>query len=273
MNIIKSFSRRSLAWIVFFMLVLSALLNTGGYWGWWALTRVLPLNVLQKAAEQTPELKNGLHQLEPWAEFFKLYFIPISTGVLVFIGLILWLFLRRALVRQMRQNGLIEDKRSAKKPKKKEKPAKKAESAPDKTQEKPQTDKKAQRDLNQRYYLHLLSVLQREGRLVDFFEEDLNIYEDAQIGAAVRSIQDNCRKTVNKALSPQPMLEKKEGDTVTVPADFDPAAIKLTGNVTGEPPFTGILRHRGWRAAKLELPTLSVSQDPRIIAPAEVEIQ
>ena len=98
------------------------------------------------------------------------------------------------------------------------------------------------------------------------------MYDDAQIGAAVRSIQDNCKKTVNKSLSPQPVLEKMEGDTVTIPADFDPATIKLTGNVSGDPPFTGVLRHRGWRAAKLELPTLSSSQDPRIIAPAEVEI-
>ncbi|HMA86095.1 MAG TPA: DUF2760 domain-containing protein [Desulfosalsimonadaceae bacterium] len=269
MNIIKSFSRRSLAWILFFMLVLSALLNGALYWGWCVLTRVIPLNVLDKAAAQTPELQAGLNRLQPWTEFFKLYFIPISTAVLVIIGLILWLFLRGSLARQMRKNGLIEDKKSA--PKKSKK--KKVEGMPAKTEEKPQADKKAQRDLNQRYYLHLLSVLQREGRLVDFLEEDLNLYEDAQIGAAVRSIQDNCQKTVNKSLSPQPVLEKNEGDTVTVPADFDPASIKLTGHVGGEPPFTGVLRHRGWRAAKLELPTLSVSQDPRIIAPAEVEIQ
>ncbi|MDZ7830525.1 MAG: DUF2760 domain-containing protein [Desulfobacterales bacterium] len=276
MNIVKSFSRRSLAWIIFFMLILSALLNTAGYWGICLLTRFIPLRLLQQAAKETPALQAGLNRLQPWMDFFNPYFIPISTGVLVFMGLILWLFLRGSLIRQMRKNGLIEAKKSAKKPKKREKPAKKAkraESPPVKTEEKPRADKKAQHDLNQRYYLHLLSVLQREGRLVDFFEEDLNLYEDAQIGAAVRSIQDNCKKTINKSLAPQPVLEKNEGDTVTVPADFDSAAIKLTGNVSGEPPFKGILRHRGWRAAKLELPTLSVTQDPRIIAPAEVEIQ
>lgn len=276
MNIVKSFSRRSMAWIIFFMLILSALLNAAGYWGICLLTRFIPLPVLQQAAEETPALQAGLNRLQPWMDFFNLYFIPISTGIFLFIGLILWLFLRGSLIRQMRKNGLIEDKKSAKKLKKREKPAKKAkraESPPVKTEEKPQADKKAQHDLNQRYYLHLLSVLQREGRLVDFFEEDLNLYEDAQIGAAVRSIQDNCKKNINKSLSPQPVLEKNEGDTVTVPADFDSAAIKLTGNVSGEPPFKGILRHRGWRAAKLELPTLSVTQDPRIIAPAEVEIQ
>lgn len=271
MNVIKSFSRRSLAWIIFFMLVLSVLFNMAGYWGWCMISRIIPPEVLQEAAERCPDFKAGLNQLQPWATLLKIYFIPIITGLFLVIGLILWVFLRGSLVRQMRKNGLIEDKKTAKKDRKKEKPAKKA-ATPQKTEEKPQADKKTQIHLNQRYYLHLLSVLQREGRLVDFFEEDLNLYDDAQIGAAVRSIQDNCKKSVNKSLSPQPVLEKNEGDTVTVPPDFDPAAIKLTGNVSGDPPFTGVLRHRGWRAAKLELPTLSTSQDPRIIAPAEIEI-
>lgn len=272
MNIKKSLSRRSLAWIIFFMLVLSALINLAAYWGWSTITRIIPAAVVQEAATCSPDFQAGMNQLQPWWDFLKVYFIPITTGVLLIFGLILWGFLRGSLVRQMRKHGFIEDKKSEKKSRKKEKPAGKAKGAAQKTEEKPQVDKKAQLHLNQRYYLHLLSVLQREGRLVDFFEEDLNLYDDAQIGAAVRSIQDNCKKSVNKSLSPQPVLEKNEGDTVTVPADFDPTAIKLTGNVSGDPPFTGVLRHRGWRAAKLELPTLSTSQDPRIIAPAEIEI-
>ena len=68
------------------------------------------------------------------------------------------------------------------------------------------------------------------------------------------------------------MIDQNEGDSITVPADFDPNAIKLTGNVTGEPPFHGLLRHKGWRASRLELPTLSTVNDPSILAPAEVEI-
>lgn len=274
MNIIKSFSRRSLAWVVFFMLLFSALLNVTGYWGWHMIARMIPPEALQEAVNRSPDFKAGLHQLQLLGDFLKLYFIPISSGVFLVLGLILWVFLRASLIRQMRKNGLIEDKKPAKEARKKEKPAKETKAGPPKFEGKPQAqvDKKAQLHLNQRYYLHLLSVLQREGRLVDFFEEDLNLYDDAQIGAAVRSIQDNCKKSVNKSFSPQPVLEKNEGDTVTVPADFDPATIKLTGNVSGDPPFTGILRHKGWRAAKLELPTLSTSQDPRIIAPAEIEI-
>jgi len=68
------------------------------------------------------------------------------------------------------------------------------------------------------------------------------------------------------------VIEQNEGDSVTVPSGFDPNAITLTGNVTGEPPFKGTLRHKGWRAARLELPTLSAVKDQSILAPAEVEI-
>ena len=272
MNIIKSFSRRSLAWIVFFMLLFSALLNMAAYWGLEFISGIISMQVLREAATRSPDLKTGLDQLQPWGAGLKLYFLPVTTGMFLFLGLVLWIFLRGSLVRQMRKNGLIGDQKPKKKPRKKEKSAKKSEASTQQSEERPPVDKKAQLQLNQRYYLHLLSVLQREGRLVDFFQEDLNLYDDAQIGAAVRSIQDNCKKTVNKSLSPQPVLEKMEGDTVTVPADFDPSTIKLTGNVSGDPPFTGVLRHKGWRAAKLEMPTLSSSQDSRIIAPAEVEI-
>jgi len=79
----------------------------------------------------------------------------------------------------------------------------------------------------------------------------------------VRSIHENCKKSLMKNLSPQPVMEETEGDAVSVPPDFDPAAIKLTGNVTGEPPFKGILRHRGWRAASLELPEITGTGDPK----------
>ena len=107
---------------------------------------------------------------------------------------------------------------------------------------------------------------------MDFFSEDLNLYEDAQIGGAVRAIHENCKKAVNKSLSLEAVIDRKEGEEIQVEPGFDPDAVKLTGNVTGEPPFKGILRHKGWRTRKLELPDLSGGQDVRIICPAEVEI-
>ena len=128
------------------------------------------------------------------------------------------------------------------------------------------------RSRDQRLFLHLISVLQREGRLIDFFAEDLSHFEDAQIGAAVREIHATCREAVEKTLSLKPVINNLEGETVSVEPGFDPGAVKLVGNVSGDPPFSGVLRHRGWQAGKMEVPSLSSSQDPSIIAPAEVEI-
>jgi len=126
---------------------------------------------------------------------------------------------------------------------------------------------------DQRRSLHLLCLLQREGRLVDFLKEDLKDYEDAQIGAAVRNIQENCQKSLNEYLSLKAVVDQEEGETVTIQPGFDASAIKLTGKVTGKPPFKGILQHRGWRVTNFALPQLSGAQNPNIVAPAEVEIE
>lgn len=107
---------------------------------------------------------------------------------------------------------------------------------------------------------------------MDFLQEDLDRYEDAQIGAAVRSIQENCKQTVRRYLSPEPVMRQEEGETVEIEAGFDRQAIKLTGNVGDQPPFTGILRHRGWQLRSVALPKLSETENPDLIAPAEVEI-
>jgi hypothetical protein len=119
--------------------------------------------------------------------------------------------------------------------------------------------------------LRLLAALQEEGRLVDFFTEDIAPYSDEQIAAATRGIHASCRKTLAGAVTVEPIMSGDEGATVTVPAGFDPASIRLVGNVGGTPPFTGVLRHSGWRATKVHVPPRG-GQDPNVIAPAEVEI-
>jgi len=119
--------------------------------------------------------------------------------------------------------------------------------------------------------LRLLATLQEEGRLVDFFTEDITPYSDEQIGAATRGIHESCRKALRLAVTVEPVMLGEEGATVTVPAGFDPAAIRLVGAVSGTPPFTGVLRHAGWRATSVNLPKRS-GHDPEVIAPAEVEI-
>jgi hypothetical protein len=118
--------------------------------------------------------------------------------------------------------------------------------------------------------LRLLGLLQQDARLVDFIEEDIDGYSDEQVGAAVRSIHFGCRKVLNEHVLLQRIFAAEDGSETVIDKGFDPAAVRLTGNVTGEPPFRGTLQHGGWRATKVSLPETTV--DPSIIAPAEVEI-
>jgi uncharacterized protein DUF2760 len=120
--------------------------------------------------------------------------------------------------------------------------------------------------------LRLLTLLQREGRLLDFLLEDVQAYSNEQIGAAVRDIHRNCHKAINDHLTLEPVLPQSEGATVDVAAGFDPSAIRLTGNVTGDPPFKGTLQHHGWRVKELKLAKPPEGQDEFVIHPAEVEL-
>jgi hypothetical protein len=120
--------------------------------------------------------------------------------------------------------------------------------------------------------LRLLALLQRDGRLIDFLIEDIEAYPDAQIGAAVRDIHRQCGKVIREHLDLEPVLPEHEEAQVTIPAGFDPATIRLTGNVTGAPPFTGILKHRGWRVKEIKSLPKSESQDEFLLMPAEVEL-
>ena len=121
--------------------------------------------------------------------------------------------------------------------------------------------------------LRVLAVLQRDGRLLDFLQEDIDGYSDAQIGAAVRDIHRCCRKSLRDYLTIEPIIDAAEEERVTVPTDFDPAAIRLVGNVNGPPPFQGVLKHHGWRVRSVQLPVLPATRDETsVLSPAEVEI-
>lgn len=120
--------------------------------------------------------------------------------------------------------------------------------------------------------VQLLALLQREGRLVDFVMEDLSQYTDAQIGAGVRDVQAGCRRVLDRYVTLESVLNGREGESIAVGQDLDPAAIRLVGNVTGRPPFTGRLLHRGWRISRAELPPLGDAGARTIVAQAEVEV-
>ena len=208
-----------------------------------------------KAGSGAPEMIGMMEKITRMDFLLRTYFIPVSAAIFLLFGLLLWLYLKSA-VQKMANQG---------------KPSKieiKSDNVAQKAAE------KQKKELNdQRLFIHLLSVFQREGRLVDFLSENLDDYEDSQIGAAVRNIHENCKKTINKYMTLKAIIDQNEGEDVNIEPGFDPNTIKLVGNVAGEPPFKGVLRHRGWQVTKLDLPKLSDAGKLQAISPAEVEIQ
>jgi hypothetical protein len=120
--------------------------------------------------------------------------------------------------------------------------------------------------------VQILALLQRDGRLIDFLAEDISAYPDAQLGAAVRTIHETCRQVLDHYVKLEPILNSEEDQPVTVQAGFDPAAIKLIGNVAGELPVRGVLRHKGWRVKEVNLPPLPQGAGRMVVAQAEVEL-
>lgn len=120
--------------------------------------------------------------------------------------------------------------------------------------------------------LQLLGLLQRDGRFIDFIQEDVGGFSDAEIGAAVRVVHEGCRKVMREHFTLAPVREEAEGARLTLESGFDAAALRLTGNVVGDPPFQGTLMHRGWMATETKLPKLARGHNVHILAPAEVEL-
>jgi hypothetical protein len=119
--------------------------------------------------------------------------------------------------------------------------------------------------------LQLLALLQREGRLVDFLQQDVSAFPDADVGAAARVVHEGCRRALRAHASVVSVRTEAEGAAVTV-QEGELAELKLTGNVSGTAPYRGVLRHRGWRVESLKLPTRVGNQDLAVVAPAEVEL-
>ncbi|MBM4242708.1 MAG: DUF2760 domain-containing protein [Deltaproteobacteria bacterium] len=120
--------------------------------------------------------------------------------------------------------------------------------------------------------LRLLATLQEEARLIDFVREDIDGYADAEVGSAARGIHAALRKALDDRLVVEPILTGEDGDSVEVPVDFEPALVRVTGKLAGGPPYSGVLRHGGWRVREVRLPAPSPGSDARILLPAEVEV-
>ncbi len=112
--------------------------------------------------------------------------------------------------------------------------------------------------------LQLLGLLQRDARFIDFVEEDIKNYSDADIGAAARLVHDGCRATLREHFTIRPVRDEAEGSRVTLPEGFDASAVRLTGNVVGKAPFSGSISHRGWRVDEVRLPKLTDSHNAKV---------
>src|SRR5262249_59099256 len=112
--------------------------------------------------------------------------------------------------------------------------------------------------------LFFFSSRRRHTRLVsdwssDVCSSDLELHKKAQ--AAIK-----------EHLTLEPILPGQEEAPVEVPAGFDPSAVRVTGNVTGNPPFRGVLKHHGWRVRSYKLPAPPPGVGDLVVAPAEVEL-
>lgn len=119
-------------------------------------------------------------------------------------------------------------------------------------------------------HLKLLAVLQSRARFLDFIQEDISNFSDAQVGAAVRSLHQKCQESLETYLSIRPLFDEKEGQEIIL-ENIDPQKVRLLGNVGAKPPFKGILRHKGWKAQKKVLPKDLIFTE-EVLFPAEVEL-
>lgn len=248
------FSRRLFRSIIIFALTAAAVSSTAVYQLFSRLMIMFPAdageNVLLK------NLQAFMSALQLSLDNFFIWVLPAFFAICLITGIILWAVLKRMAA------DLFSDEKAD------------YGGSDSKTRAgKDFVDQKIEQERKRRLFLHSLSVLQREGKLLDFFDEDLSRYDDEQIGAAVRSVQEDCKKAVKKYILLKPVIDSDEGEIVRVDPGFDTDSIKLVGNVAGEPPFEGILKHRGWKAGKTDVPKLSDIKDSTVITPAEVEIQ
>lgn len=131
------------------------------------------------------------------------------------------------------------------------------------------------RNLSEAEAIGLLGVFQNKGRLIDFLMDDIGAYSDAQVGAAARVVQQGCKAALLEHFAIAPVSTEREGTRVVVPAGAPSGDFELVGKVAGQPPFSGVLVHKGWKATSVKLPRSLLADAGRLppIAPAQVELR
>jgi hypothetical protein len=120
--------------------------------------------------------------------------------------------------------------------------------------------------------LQLLGLLQKEARFLDFIQENVAAYSDADVGIAARVVHEGCSKVIKEHFTLDTVFHEQEGSKVILEQGFDATRVRLTGNIVGNAPFIGHLIHKGWQVSEMNLPKLTAGHDAKIIAPAEVEL-
>jgi hypothetical protein len=144
----------------------------------------------------------------------------------------------------------------------------KSVSAPPPVQQPPPAENQAESEI-----VAFFALLQEKGRLVDFLMEDVAGYDDAEVGAAARVIHQGCRQIIQEYFKISPVSDAQEGTQVTVPVGYATDQYRVVGKLSGDPPFTGTLLHKGWKTEFVKLPRIVTSGRLPSIAPAEVEIK
>ncbi len=118
----------------------------------------------------------------------------------------------------------------------------------------------------------LLALLQKDGRLLDFINEDINAFADDQVAAAARVVHQGVKASLAGHVALAPVAEVAEGDSLNLAADYDRSAYRLVGNISGDAPYNGTLIHKGWKITQINLPAVAEGSDLSVVAPAEVEL-
>jgi len=125
--------------------------------------------------------------------------------------------------------------------------------------------------------IQFLARLQDKGRLIDFIMDDMTPYGDEQVGAAARIVHQGCQEVMGDFFKITPLHDGAEEESITLAQGYDSASYRLVGSVPEQPPYTGIVLHRGWITHSVNLPRVSAADlmedDAYVIAPTEVEIE
>ncbi len=120
--------------------------------------------------------------------------------------------------------------------------------------------------------LQLLYLLQNDARFIDFIKEDMSAHSDEDVGMVARVIHEGCNKVLNEHFTFATVCKENEGDKITLLDGYDAAKVRVTGNIVGNPPFTGTIIHKGWQITDVRLPSTVQGYNANVIAPAEVEL-